>query len=117
MESNYLSVFAFSTSHRNIIKPNEINQLDKISKPVEVIIDQDNSDISYLSGLGASLASITPYQKRTPRKKQEKGNTRLFDSEKGTNLINSQLQKHFSRAFYNSPIKRKSTKNGSIILA
>ena len=93
MESNCLSVFAFSTSHRNIIKPNEINQLDKISKPVEVIIDQDNSDISYLSGLGASLASITPYQKTNSSQKYDQGNTSSFDSKKGTNTRNNQTQK------------------------
>ena len=43
-------------------RPNEITLLEKMTKPVEVIIDQDNFDLSVLSGLGASLSSIIPYQ-------------------------------------------------------
>ena len=40
----------------------------KITKNPELIIYQENLDHSVLSGLGASLASITPDQKRIPRK-------------------------------------------------
>ena len=45
-----------------------MNRLEKITKTTEVIIAQDNLDISVLYGLEASLASITPDQKHIPRK-------------------------------------------------
>ena len=53
-------------------KTNEITQISNKKKTVEVIISQENLDISVLSGLGASLASITPDQKDIPRKNKRK---------------------------------------------
>ena len=58
-----------------------------MTKPAEVFISQDNSDISGLSGSEASSESITPYQSSL-LEKQDKGSTRYFDYKKGTNPIN-----------------------------
>ena len=44
----------------------------KTTKPVEVIIAQENLDLYVLSGLGASLASIKPDKKRIPIKNSRK---------------------------------------------
>ena len=52
--------------------PNEINQLEKITKPPEVIIYKDNLNIYVYSGLGFSLEIIKPYQKRIPLKNKRK---------------------------------------------
>ena len=53
-------------------RPNEITQLEKITKPSEVIIARDNLDLSVLSGFESNLASNTPDKKRIPRKNKRK---------------------------------------------
>ena len=45
-------------------RPNKITQLEKQS--AEIILDHENLDLCVLSGLEASLASITSYQKHIP---------------------------------------------------
>ena len=58
-------------------RPNEITQLEKITKPTEVIISEDILDISVFYGLGSSLASVTTDQKHIPRKNKRKETTAL----------------------------------------
>ena len=49
-------------------RPSEINLLEKITKPAEVMISQDNLYLSVFPGLVASLESITLDQKLIPLK-------------------------------------------------
>ena len=46
-------------------RPKKLSQLEK----TELIIPKDNLDVSALTGLGSSLASVTPQQKHIIRKK------------------------------------------------
>ena len=43
-------------------RPNKITPLEKIPKPSEVITPKENLDVSVLTGVGSSLASVMPEQ-------------------------------------------------------
>ena len=65
-------------------RPNEMNQLEEITKPLELIIPKDNLDPSVFSRLRSSLASVKPDQKRIPCKNIKRKHQIFYNLKKET---------------------------------
>ena len=90
--------------------PNEINKLEKITKPSILITPKENLDLSVLSVLGLNLASVTPYQKWIPSKNKRKETPAalIIRKEPIQETVNP---RNISGGFFNASRKRNPTQN------